>query len=391
MRVLMVMPMPWDRQLGGARIHVELAEEMEALGHTVERFTTAEAFGGAPSRRRLRSALLAFSARAASHVRRHPGRWDVIDAMEGDLPYAKSDLRHEGLLVCRSLGSRVAYRDFILSARRRWPDEGRGRRSLRPLREWEAQRLVELADRAARAADLIVVPNRDEEQLLAARLGLGERIARLPFGLSDARIAAFGAAGESPDRRHARQRLAFVGYWTTRKGSRDLPGILRGLRLARSDVSLSLLGVGVPPERVLADFGGLAGVDAVQRFDSDELPRLLSTATAGVFPSYVEGFGFAVLEKLASGMPVIAYDAPGAREMLSDVSWRGLTPPGDLDAFVDAVRGVLEAPAQRYAQMSSEARELAKGFRWRAIAQQTLFLYQRGLKALPGAVGTPRP
>ena len=153
MRILMVMPMPWDRQLGGARIHVELAEEMQALGHTVERFTIEEAFGQADGGRRLRSRLLAFPARAASYVRRHPGRWDVIDAMEGDLPYRKTHLRHEGLLVCRSLGARVAYRDFTLSARLRWPDEGRGRRSLRPLREWEAQRLVELADRAARAAD----------------------------------------------------------------------------------------------------------------------------------------------------------------------------------------------------------------------------------------------
>jgi glycosyltransferase involved in cell wall biosynthesis len=323
-------------------------------------------------------------------MRRHPGRWDVVDAMEGDLPYRKSHLRHEGLLVCRSLGARAAYRNFTLAARLRWPDEARGRRSLRPLREWEARRLVELGDRAARAADLVLVPNRDEEQLLAARLGLGERIARLPFGLSEARMAAFGAGGEPPARRHAAQRLAFVGYWTTRKGSRDLPEILRRLRLARPGITLLLLGVGVPPERVLPDFVGQAGVEVVQRFDSEELPRLLATATVGVFPSYVEGFGFAVLEKLASGMPVIAYDAPGAREMLSDVSWPGLTPPGDLDAFVDAVLGVLDAPAKRYAQMSREAREVAMGFRWRAIARQTLTLYEQGLKALPRVADTPR-
>jgi glycosyltransferase involved in cell wall biosynthesis len=309
--------------------------------------------------------------------------------MEGDLPYRKSQLLHEGLLVCRSLGARVAYRDFTLSARLRWPDEGRGRRSLRPLREWEAQRLVELADRAARAADLVLVPNRDEEQLLAARLGLGERIARLPFGLSDERIAAFAAAAESPARRHAGLRLAFVGYWTTRKGSRDLPEIVRRLRLARPGIALSLLGVGIPRDRVLADLGGSAGVEVVQRFDSEELPGLLAPAAVGVFPSYVEGFGFAVLEKLASGMPVIAYDAPGAREMLSDVSWRGLTPPGDPDAFVDAVLDVLDAPTERYAEMSREARELAMGFRWRAIAGETLALYERGLEDLPRAGGMP--
>jgi hypothetical protein len=140
-RVLMVMPMPWDRQLGGARIHVELAEEMQALGHTVEHFTIEEAFGGAHDGRRLRSRLLAFAPRAAAHVRRHPNRWDVVDAMEGDLPYSKSHLRHEGLLVCRSLGARAAYRDFTLSARLRWADEAargaaRARRAHRPASVW---------------------------------------------------------------------------------------------------------------------------------------------------------------------------------------------------------------------------------------------------------------
>jgi hypothetical protein len=368
-RILMVMPMPWDRQLGGARIHVELAEEMQAVGHTVERFTTEEAFGGAPTGRRLRSAMLAFSARAASHLRRHPGRWDVVDAMEGDLPFGKSRLRHEGLLVCRSLGARAAYRDFTLSARRRWPDEGYGRRSLRPLREWEARRLVELADRAARAADLVLVPNRDEERLLAARLGLDGRIARLPFGLSDARLAAFAAAGRPPAERHAAQRLS---SWASGRRARAHATCRRSCACcarrgpaSRCSCSVS----GSLPEHVLADLGGLAGVEVLDRFTSEDLPQLLATATVGVFPSYLEGFGFAVLEKLASGMPVVAYDAPGAREMLRDVSWPGLTPPGDLDAFVEAVLGVLDAPAERYARMSSEAQAVAAGFRWREIAR----------------------
>jgi glycosyltransferase involved in cell wall biosynthesis len=75
--------------------------------------------------------------------------------------------------------------------------------------------------------------------------------------------------------------------------------------------------------------------------------------------------------------------------MLSDVSWRGLTPPGDPDAFVDAVLDVLDAPTERYAQMSREARELAMGFRWRAIAGETLALYERGLTNLPRAGGMP--
>jgi glycosyltransferase involved in cell wall biosynthesis len=76
--------------------------------------------------------------------------------------------------------------------------------------------------------------------------------------------------------------------------------------------------------------------------------------------------------------------------MLSDVSWPGLTPPGDVDAFVDAVLSVLDAPAERYAQLSREARQIAMGFRWRAIARQTVALYEQRLEALHRVGARPR-
>lgn len=383
MRILMGLPMPWDRQLGGARIHVELAEEMQALGHTVERFTIVDAFGSVPAGRRLRNGLLLFPRRLAAHVRRHPGRWDVIDAFEGDVPYGKQHLRHDGLLVCRSLGARASYHDFMRAAQRRWPEEGRrGKLYLRPWRSWEARRLVELGDRSARAADLVLVPNRDEEQLFAARLGLGERTVRVPFGLTDERMTAFATAAEPPVRRHSCPRLAFVGTWTSRKGARELPEILRRLQAVRPDIALGLLGVSTPSQRVRAEMGDPAGLEIVEHFTSADLPGLLATATVGVFPSYVEGFGFAVLEKLAAGVPVVAYDAPGPREMLSETSWPGLTPPGDLDAFTNAVFSILDAPVARYAQMSAEAERIAQRFRWPAIARQTVDLYEQGLRKL---------
>lgn len=383
MRILMVLPMPWDRQLGGARIHVELAEEMHALGHTVEQFTIVDAFGSGPAGRRLRSRLLLFPRRLAAHVRCHPGRWDVLDALEGDVPYSKQHLRHQGLLVCRSLGARASYHEFIRSAQRRWPEERRrGKLYLRPWRSWESRRLVELGDRSARAADLVLVPNRDEEQLFAARLGLGERTVRVPFGLTDQRLAAFASAAQPPAKRHSCPRLAFVGTWTSRKGAREMPEILRRLRAVRPDIALGLLGVSTAAQRVRADMGNPAGLEIVEHFASEDLPDLLATATVGVFPSYVEGFGFAVLEKLAAGVPVVAYDAPGPREMLRDVTWTALTPPGNIDAFTTAVRSILDAPVERYAQMSAEAQRIARGFRWPAIARQTVALYEQGLGKL---------
>ena len=39
------------------------------------------------------------------------------------------------------------------------------------------------------------------------------------------------------------------------------------------------------------------------RYQPDALPQLLSDCTVAAFPSYVEGFGLAVVEQLAAGIP----------------------------------------------------------------------------------------
>jgi glycosyltransferase involved in cell wall biosynthesis len=230
---------------------------------------------------------------------------------------------------------------------------------------------------------LVLVPNRDEERLFAARLGLGGRTVRLPFGLTDERMEAFWAERRSPAERFANPRLTFVGTWSSRKGSRDLPEIWQRVRAVRPEATLELLGVSTSATSVASDMGDTAGLEVVERFASADLPALLASSTVGVFPSYMEGFPFAVLEKLAAGLPVVAYDAPGARETLGGVSWCGLTAPGDVDAFVAAVVSILDASSERYVEMSTEARDVAERYRWTAIAQQTLDLYDDGLGRLP--------
>src|SRR5207237_5357929 len=76
-------------------------------------------------------------------------------------------------------------------------------------------------------------------------------------------------------------------------------------------------------------------IEVVPQFDPDDLPRLLSDGTVGAFPSYVEGFGMAVVEQLAAGLPTVAYDAPGPRHILGTLP-QLLAPPADPVAFGSA-------------------------------------------------------
>src|SRR4051794_36484842 len=56
-----------------------------------------------------------------------------------------------------------------------------------------------------------------------------------------------------------------------------------------------------------------------------------------------EPYGMALIEALAAGRPVVAPDAAGPREIVTDGAGR-LYPPGDAKAAVSAIRAVLAAP-----------------------------------------------
>ena len=61
---------------------------------------------------------------------------------------------------------------------------------------------------------------------------------------------------------------------------------------------------------VRADLGGDNSTQIFCRpaFAARDLPLLIADCVMGVFPSHVEGFGLALLEQLAAGLPTVAYN-----------------------------------------------------------------------------------
>ena len=105
MRILVVSNVRMIRELGAGRLQLETAEKLRRRGHEVETFDDRQAFGDrTPPRwqRRLRPTL--FGAKARSYVQKT--RFDVIEALEGNLPYPKTELDILAcLLVVRSPGT----------------------------------------------------------------------------------------------------------------------------------------------------------------------------------------------------------------------------------------------------------------------------------------------
>jgi glycosyltransferase involved in cell wall biosynthesis len=124
---------------------------------------------------------------------------------------------------------------------------------------------------------------------------------------------------------------------------------------------------------VAGGYGGPAdGAELVGRVSDEELVALYRGASAFLDTSLYEGFGYQVLEAMASGTPVVASDTTSIPEVVGDAGL--LCPPRDADAFADALRRVLEDG------------ELAERLRARGLARAAEFTWERTARELADAV-----
>ena len=377
LRILMLVHLPWDARLGAVRVWMELAEQWRAMGHTVEKLALSDAFPDVRAEG-FRFALrqLAFTRRAAEFVRKKGGHFDVIDALIGSLPFSKEELGFRGLIVARSVGLYRLYERFEASVPQRWPQPTGGKLIGHLFHRWTRCRLRAASERSVRMADLVNVPNDDEARCLRDELGL-RRVIVEPYGLSDERRAALEAAAQTAEARLAQKRICFIGMWSPRKGSYDWPGIIAAVRRQEPEARFRFLGTMLEAVNVRADLGNAAtgDIEVISDYAPEDLPRLLADCTVGAFPSYVEGFGLAVIEQLAAGLPTVAYDTAGPRDILRTDLPDLLVSSGDVSALSDKLVHILQLDTARYAALSETSRRTARRFSWREIAQATIRRY----------------
>lgn len=120
-------------------------------------------------------------------------------------------------------------------------------------------------------------------------------------------------------------------------------------------------------------------------FADAELPDLLAGAAAAVFPSRAEGFGLALLETMAAGVPLVARSIPAHAELLGPDLRDQLVDFSTPRAVATAVGALLTLPPEEMAALSSRLRERAAGYDISRLIAQIDDQYRRLGVSVSGA------
>lgn len=110
--------------------------------------------------------------------------------------------------------------------------------------------------------------------------------------------------------------------------------------------------------------------------DKDQLVKLYQNATIFVFPSYHEGLPGAVLEAMSCGLPVIATDVRGNRDLISNGETGILVPPRSPKKMAEAISMLLEDEKLRKTLGKNARKIVERSYTWDVVSNKFLRCYE---------------
>ncbi len=117
-----------------------------------------------------------------------------------------------------------------------------------------------------------------------------------------------------------------------------------------------------------------------------DVPRLMRACDLFVFPSRYEACSLALLEALASGLPVVTAVTAGGSELITPDCGQVLADPDDCNALVSAIQRFLPMNVNRSARVA--AREVAEQHSWSRMSSEYLRLFEGLIRQTPLAYTT---
>jgi phosphatidylinositol alpha-mannosyltransferase len=362
MRVLLACPYAWDAP-GGVQVHVrQLALRLREQGHEVLVLAPAYTKPSDPFVRVAGRPIRVPYNESIAPIAPTPGAYaatrDALRAFRPDVVHV-----HEPFVPGPSMVAAVYSRAPVVATFHAYADRSLLLAAAAPAlrRIWKrlavrvavSRAAAEFVSRVGRG-DLRIVPNGADVEMFASA-----EPARLPEG----------------------RRLLFVNRLDPRKGFRVMVSAFRMLASERPDVVLVVAGDG--PERpALQDLPAEMRKRVVMlgNVPHEELPPYHAASEVFCAPATGrESFGIVLVEAMAAGLPMVASDIPGYREVVRDGLEGRLVPPRDPPALARAVAELLDDPetAKRFGEAG---RSRAWRYSWSTVAGEIEEIYREAIE-----------
>lgn len=402
LRILMVAPTSFFADYG---CHVRILEEARALQARGRRVLVCTYHNGddVPGIDIRRSIDVPWLRRAEVGSSRHKIYLDIALALETIRqalryrPHIIHGHLHEGALIGWLVG-RIIRCPVVFDYQGSLTEEMLDHRFIRPggLRERVVRRLERFIDKRP---DAIVTSGTTAADYLRARGGVPARIATVPDGIDPGRIC--------PEKHHAARRdmrerlgipndarvVVYLGLLADYQGTSLLVDAAN--LLLQRDATIYFVIAGYPGADVYKRQAKHLGIDHRVLFPGrvpyERAPELLAVGDVAVAPklSLTESNG-KILNYMAMGLPVVAFDTPANRAILGALG--RYAPPGDLRSFARAIEEAFDAPPAERAALRAR---VASQFSWADRIAELEDVYRHVLgRELPERTGiqrTPAP
>ncbi|HEX8974723.1 MAG TPA: glycosyltransferase family 4 protein [Patescibacteria group bacterium] len=166
---------------------------------------------------------------------------------------------------------------------------------------------------------------------------------------------------------------------TPRKGIRLLVQAFDILSKRYDNLKLVLVGGGDEKES-LENLVRSMGIEKKVQFcgvvPHEEIAAYYRKANVFVLPSFNEGMSNTMLEAVASGLPILATDTGGTRELVEEGKNGFILKMGDYNDIAEKLEKLIQDPDLRN-KMGAESRKRAEKMSWENVAKEYVDLYQQ--------------
>jgi glycosyltransferase involved in cell wall biosynthesis len=226
-------------------------------------------------------------------------------------------------------------------------------------------------------SDFVIAPSEFSKKILCKAFKLVEdKVRVIPHGVDIARFSIKEKKSEGI-------RLLFVGGLEERKGVRYLIEALASVISTYGTIELILVGSGAQ-EVELRELVKKMNLEKSIKFAgyvdgwSDKIVEYYHSADIFVFPSLTEGFGMALVEAMACGLPVIATNTTAIPEVVGDAGI--LVKPRSPEALADAINRLVGDKKLRRDLGRKGRRRVEEKFTWDKVAIKAIELYEEIVK-----------